>query len=1250
MGQASEAELKVGRNVTMYLRRRVLNRMSRALSQCRRSRGRRTRPNLILGLFLLGALALGGVSQSVWAGNAAQFHRLQDLVLVKIEADPVQDVAFAPSELAKRITDKVVAALETHPRRRVVIQLDGAPLAFDLLPQHEQRALGKALGERAGAQYETALAGILGDVLNTVVRSRGSAAIGVLGLPMEARRIDSATARTVNDRYQPVIDRLAAFVSPQSFVLKGSGLSEAGSVLRSMPESTRLNAGRPIIFRVNNSWRVFIEENDTEVASSLPAASQGPAYAMRVEQSAPGGAGQTAAATSGGGSGAPGGSNPHQLNLPNGESVFGAAPPDVVAEMTAAWGASDSIWDLTNDQMVDVQDLLVLVSSDVIQQLLADWGQTDSPWDLNGDGIVNIQDLILLITNLDAFGDEASEAGLSPADCNGNGVADSVEIAAGDVTDCNDNGVPDECENLPDTNGNGIPDACDTPDPGCPVGTPTWQNLSMAEENGTFTIEFDATPDGTHIDSLMALSQGVGSAFDDFAVMIRFGPSGVIDVRDGGAYGADVAVPYQPGVTYHFRADVDVVDHSFSTFVSASNLPEVAVATNYAFRTSQGNVGSLNSFGIWSGTGAPEICNIAVTASAPLVDNCPDDPNKLDPGFCGCGVPDTDSDGDGTPDCIDDCPQDSNKVEPGSCGCGVSDVDSDNDGTFDCDDNCPFDGSKTEPGECGCGTADVDSDGDGLLDCHDNCPSQANASQQDSDLDGIGDACDECPNDPDPNCGQAPPTGDSDSSGGDLGDAPLIVAGSGFAGSTPQPGPVGSATAPGHDAQAIALWDAVPYQIFADQFAIGVVAFHINGIDRVEFSADGGPWTAVHEMSLNPRTEVWEYWAVLDPSGFEDGLVEIRARIFPSGAGTPVVLQGNVLPAVPWNSRYSMFLNANSGGTIVEQETILSAGATNLGNVSGGSTTWCVIKPAPGLTRDDVLVYGGSYSGLVRLENVTHQGKVFGSSAKIWIKDSLLQGGGRTYDIGYQGQNFWITGSVLQDYASNSQAGTFTALMRNTLLQRIGEDVFRLVAMIVNCQVFDQGPPGVPGGHYDIYQFGPNWDNHITYGLKVNQYQGQGIYLDGENGYGMQKNMAFVNVLLERTQNAGQQTSQWYRCHPDHLLFFGVTMLGQKLWARETGTNIAVRGCCWDRFQMAAPFDTSLSAHNHFIDSTSYQSEPFGSDPSIGDPMFADTGNGDYCPLEGSILRDRVDSQLSPTDLLGMSRQIPATVGACEGQ
>ena len=139
-------------------------------------------------------------------------------------------------------------------------------------------------------------------------------------------------------------------------------------------------------------------------------------------------------------------------------------------------------------------------------------------------------------------------------------------------------------------------------------------------------------------------------------------------------------------------------------------------------------------------------------------DACPDDPNKTDPGVCGCGVPDTDTDNDGTPDCNDTCPNDPNKIAPGACGCGTPDTDTDGDGTPDCHDTCPNDPNKIAPGACGCGTPDTDTDGDGTPDCHDTCPNDPNktapgacgcgVADTDTDHDGTPDCRDACPNDP----------------------------------------------------------------------------------------------------------------------------------------------------------------------------------------------------------------------------------------------------------------------------------------------------------------------------------------------------------------------------------------------------------------------------------------------------------------------------------------------------------------------
>ena len=118
-------------------------------------------------------------------------------------------------------------------------------------------------------------------------------------------------------------------------------------------------------------------------------------------------------------------------------------------------------------------------------------------------------------------------------------------------------------------------------------------------------------------------------------------------------------------------------------------------------------------------------------------DNCPDDWNPLQ----------EDDDLDDAGNACDDCPADPDKTEPGLCGCGVPDIDTDNDGTLDCDDGCPSDPCKVDPGICGCGIADTDADGDGILNCDDNCPDDYNPGQEDDDLDDAGNACDDCPDD-----------------------------------------------------------------------------------------------------------------------------------------------------------------------------------------------------------------------------------------------------------------------------------------------------------------------------------------------------------------------------------------------------------------------------------------------------------------------------------------------------------------------
>jgi len=144
-------------------------------------------------------------------------------------------------------------------------------------------------------------------------------------------------------------------------------------------------------------------------------------------------------------------------------------------------------------------------------------------------------------------------------------------------------------------------------------------------------------------------------------------------------------------------------------------------------------------------------------------DDCPEDPKKSEPGQCGCGVADTDTDGDIAADCVD-ADDDNDGVldavdmaplDPHTCedvdgdGCDdcvvgkdgfgplpdndVSDDGSDGDGDGACDtgDGCPLDPNKQNPGECGCGITDADGDLDTIPDCRDVCPGEDDRVDED---------------------------------------------------------------------------------------------------------------------------------------------------------------------------------------------------------------------------------------------------------------------------------------------------------------------------------------------------------------------------------------------------------------------------------------------------------------------------------------------------------------------------------------
>ncbi len=93
------------------------------------------------------------------------------------------------------------------------------------------------------------------------------------------------------------------------------------------------------------------------------------------------------------------------------------------------------------------------------------------------------------------------------------------------------------------------------------------------------------------------------------------------------------------------------------------------------------------------------------------VDACPDDPHKTEPGVCGCGRADADTDGDGVLDCLEGCPPGYDDVNGDGTRC--DDIDECQLGKHNCD---PLASCTNQPGGFTCGACpagydDVNGDG-----------------------------------------------------------------------------------------------------------------------------------------------------------------------------------------------------------------------------------------------------------------------------------------------------------------------------------------------------------------------------------------------------------------------------------------------------------------------------------------------------------------------------------------------------------
>jgi hypothetical protein len=149
---------------------------------------------------------------------------------------------------------------------------------------------------------------------------------------------------------------------------------------------------------------------------------------------------------------------------------------------------------------------------------------------------------------------------------------------------------------------------CDVVDAGA------WWNQEFPEQTASFTVELDAAPSADRLDAVVGLSAAEAGSFTELAAIVRFNDAGMIDVRDGSGYRADVPYPYTAGHLYHVQINVVVTAHTYSVAVRDGSADYTTIATAYVFRTEQASVNRLNHVAgtVDSTAGSLEVCGVSV--------------------------------------------------------------------------------------------------------------------------------------------------------------------------------------------------------------------------------------------------------------------------------------------------------------------------------------------------------------------------------------------------------------------------------------------------------------------------------------------------------------------------------------------------------------------------------------------------------------------------------------------------------------
>jgi hypothetical protein len=344
-------------------------------------------------------------------------------------------------------------------------------------------------------------------------------------------------------------------------------------------------------------------------------------------------------------------------------------------------------------------------------------------------------------------------------------------------------------------------------------------------------------------------------------------------------------------------------------------------------------------------------------------------------------------------------------------------------------------------------------------------------------------------------------------------------------------------------------------------FKAGVVAFSKEGIYGVAVTPSGigydGTTLYSTSMTYNDRTEVWEYWVVIDPLDFtDDDTIVLDAVVYGNDGGRRTLdtlslrLDKGTLPqhevwvttggndstgeidnaAAPYASVHTATQAIQSAyGTCEGTIVWLGEGEWTLGNGPVTTTNeWLTYAGAMGTARENVIVHGSgrvNETDLLRFYDLTLRSDGYNDvylrgwpgpePVWLWVDSCRIIGSGRHTALSspaMRDENWFCTDTYIYDV---DNALRETNLARNVDIVHIGDDAVVNTDCAINITVNDQDP-GDTYWHSDGWQ-NNTWamDNKILYGYHGTDVRVQGLFIRMAPDVGVHTNNAFVNVLME---------------------------------------------------------------------------------------------------------------------------------------